>query len=59
MDRVKKLREFLNERPETTIAVVSHGMFLRSFVSDVSRRRFQNCECVRVMLDEDGNISDV
>ena len=56
IERVERFKEFLNQQPETRIAVVSHGFFLKTFLNN--GRRCDNCECVRVMLDEHGNIFD-
>ena len=60
-DRVEEFKRFLNSRPEQKLAVVSHGVFLKTFVrsSDQYRdfRSFKNCECVRATLDDEGNLT--
>jgi len=56
--RVEEFKEFLNSRPETRIAVVSHGRFLTQLVEIDEFCAFANCDCKQYTLSTDGTISD-
>jgi len=57
-ERVDRFKAYLNSRPETHIAVVSHGRFLTKFIDVDEFCAFGNCDCREVVLEEDGRISD-
>lgn len=56
--RVEEFKEFLNSRPETRIAVVSHGRFLTQLMEIDQFCSFANCDCKQVTLGGDGAVSD-
>lgn len=52
-DRARAFVEYLKTRPETHIAVVSHGVFLYWFwsVAGLGGKSFSNCELGMVFLE--------